>query len=112
MAVFVAKVEVKPHPLVAVRTLVCRHLSLIQSPLEGGPYVCGNPAAWQRLWLIPPPLGGMVAIVAQLSGGSQAEKICRIAFTRRLGLGRVASDGRQGFIRLRDSLAYHPKMGR
>jgi hypothetical protein len=42
MAVFVAKVEVKPHPLVAVRTLVCRHLSLIQSPLEGGPYVCGN----------------------------------------------------------------------
>jgi hypothetical protein len=42
MTVFVAKVEVKPHPLVVVRTLVCRHLSLIQPPLEGGPYVCGN----------------------------------------------------------------------
>jgi hypothetical protein len=42
MAVFVAKVEVKPHPLVVVRTLVCRHLSLIQPPLKGGRYVCGN----------------------------------------------------------------------
>jgi hypothetical protein len=36
------QVEVKPHPLVVVRTLVCRHLSLIQPPLEGGPYVWGN----------------------------------------------------------------------
>jgi hypothetical protein len=42
MTVFVAKVEVKPPPLVVVRTLICRHLSLIQSPLEGGPYICGN----------------------------------------------------------------------
>jgi hypothetical protein len=42
MTVFVAKVEVKPPPLVVVRTLVCWHLSLIQSPLEGGPYFCGN----------------------------------------------------------------------
>ena len=42
MAVIVAKVEVKPHPLVVVRTLVCRHLSLIQPPFEGGQYVCGN----------------------------------------------------------------------
>ena len=39
---FVAKVEIKPHPRVVVRTLVCRHLSLIQPPLEGGRYVCGN----------------------------------------------------------------------
>jgi hypothetical protein len=25
-----------------VRALVCRHLSLIQPPLEGDRYVCGN----------------------------------------------------------------------
>src|ERR1035441_213065 len=30
MAVFSAKVQVKAHPLVVVRALVCRHLSLIQ----------------------------------------------------------------------------------
>jgi hypothetical protein len=27
---------------VVVRTLVCRHLSLVQPPLEGGRYVGGN----------------------------------------------------------------------
>ena len=42
MTVFVAKVEVKPHPLVVVRTLIYRHLSPIQPPLKGGAYVCGN----------------------------------------------------------------------
>jgi hypothetical protein len=42
MAVFGAKVQVEAHPLVVVRTLVWRHLSLIQAPLEGGRYVCGN----------------------------------------------------------------------
>jgi hypothetical protein len=42
MTVFEAKVQVKAHPLVVVRALVCRHLSLIQPPLEGGRYVCGN----------------------------------------------------------------------
>jgi hypothetical protein len=42
MAVFGAKVQAKAHPLAVVRTLVCRHLSLIQPPLEGGRYVCGN----------------------------------------------------------------------
>jgi hypothetical protein len=42
MAVFSAKVQVKAHPLVVVRALVCRHLSLIQPPLEGDRYVCGN----------------------------------------------------------------------
>ena len=42
MAVFGANVPVKAHPLVAVRTLACRHPSLIQPPLKGGPYVCGN----------------------------------------------------------------------
>ena len=72
----------------------------------------GELAAWQRLWLIPPPLGWMAAIVGQLSGGSQADNICRIAFARSLGLGKAASDERQDFIRRRDLLAYHPKMGR
>ena len=42
MAVFGVKVQVKAHPLAVVQTLVCRHLSLIQPPLEGGRYVCGN----------------------------------------------------------------------
>jgi hypothetical protein len=54
----------------------------------------------------------MVAIVGQLSGGSRAEKIDRIAFTRGLGLGKGAFGERKGFIRRRDLLAYHPKMGR
>jgi hypothetical protein len=71
-----------------------------------------EPAAWQRLWLIPPPLGRMAAIVGQLSGGSQAEKLGRIPFTRGLRLGKGASDERKGFIGRRDLLAYHPKMGR
>jgi hypothetical protein len=35
MALLVAKVEVEAHSLVVVRTLVCRHLCLIQSPLKG-----------------------------------------------------------------------------
>jgi hypothetical protein len=30
------------HPVVVVRTPACRHLSLIQPPLKGGPYVWGN----------------------------------------------------------------------
>ena len=34
MAVFGPKVQVKAHPLGVVRTLVCRHLSLIQPPLQ------------------------------------------------------------------------------
>ena len=42
MTIFAAKVEVKPPPLVVVRTLVCRHLSPIQPPLEGGPYAAGT----------------------------------------------------------------------
>jgi hypothetical protein len=54
----------------------------------------------------------MVAIVGQLSGGSQAEITCRIAFTRGLGLGKAAVDERKGFISRGDLLAYHPKMGR
>jgi hypothetical protein len=75
--------------------------------------VClGEPAAWQRLWLIPPPLGQKAAIVGQISGGLQADNIYRIAFARSPGLGKVALDERQGFIRRRDLLAYHPKMGR
>jgi hypothetical protein len=54
----------------------------------------------------------MAAIVGQLSGGSQAEKLGRIPFTRGLRLGKGASDERKGFIGRRDLLAYHPKMGR
>ena len=42
MAVFVAEIEVESGPLMVVRALICRHLSPIQSPLEGGPYFCGN----------------------------------------------------------------------
>ena len=76
------------------------------------PICLREPAAWQRLWLIPPPLGRMVAIVRKLSRGSQAEKTARIAFTRGLGLGKSAFDDRKGFIRRRGLLAYHPKMGR
>ena len=30
--------------------------------------------SWQRLWLMPPTLGRMIAIVGQLSGGSYTEK--------------------------------------
>ena len=58
------------------------------------------------------PLGRMVAIVGQLSGGSQAERIGEIAFTRGLGLAKDAVDERKGFISRGDLLAYHPKMGR
>jgi hypothetical protein len=54
----------------------------------------------------------MVAIVGQISGGSQAEKTCRIAFTRGLGLGKVAFDETKGFIRRRGLLVYHPETGR
>jgi hypothetical protein len=54
----------------------------------------------------------MLAIVGQFSGGSQGEKIGRIAFTRGLELGEGALDERARFIRRGDSLAYHPKMGR
>jgi|ERR1035441_5650957 hypothetical protein len=42
IAVFGANVQVKTQPLLVVPTLVCRHLSLIQPPLQGGRYVCGN----------------------------------------------------------------------
>jgi hypothetical protein len=68
MTVIVPKVEVKPPPLVLVRTLVCRHLSLIQSPLEGGPYSCGNLLHGNVCGGYRPPLGRKVAIVGQLSG--------------------------------------------
>ena len=67
---------------------------------------------WESLWLIPPPIGRKVAIVGHISGGSQAEKTCRIAFTRGLRLGKAAIDERKGLIRRRGLLAYHPKMGR
>jgi hypothetical protein len=54
----------------------------------------------------------MIAIVAQLSGSSQAERIGEIVFTRGLGLGKGAADERKGFISRRGLLACHPKMGR
>jgi hypothetical protein len=54
----------------------------------------------------------VLAIVGRLSGGSQAEKIGRIAFTRDLRLGEGAVDERTRFIRREDSFAYHPKIGR
>jgi hypothetical protein len=54
----------------------------------------------------------MAAIVRQLPGGSQAEQSGRIRFTQGPGLGKDAVDEKQGFIRPRDLLAYHPKMGR
>ena len=57
-------------------------------------------------------LGRKVAILGQLSGGSQAENTCRIAFTRGLGLGIASVDERKGFIRRMGLLAYHPKTGR
>jgi hypothetical protein len=56
-----------------------------------------EPAAWQRLWLTPPPLGRLAAIMGQLSGGSQSERTGRIALTRGLGLGQGASYERKGF---------------
>jgi hypothetical protein len=42
MAVFVAKLEVKPHPLVVVRTLMCRHPSPFEPPLKRYPRLSGN----------------------------------------------------------------------
>jgi hypothetical protein len=35
--------------------------------------------AWQSLWLIPPPVGRIVAIVGQLPGGSRGEKLLELA---------------------------------
>jgi hypothetical protein len=58
------------------------------------------------------PLGRMMAIVGQLSGSSQADRIGEIVFTRGLGLAKDAVDERNGFISRGDLLAYHPKMGR
>jgi hypothetical protein len=54
----------------------------------------------------------MIAIVGQLSGNSQTQRIGRIAFARGLGLGKAAVDERKGFISRGHLLAYHPKMGR
>jgi hypothetical protein len=45
-----------------------------------------------------------------LQSGSTIEG--RIGFTRGLGLGMSAVDGRKGFIRRKNLLAYHPKRGR
>jgi hypothetical protein len=51
----------------------------------------------------------MAAIVGQVFGGWQADKACRTAFTRGLGLDKVAVDERKGFISRGEPLAYHPK---
>jgi hypothetical protein len=72
----------------------------------------GSRAGLESLRLISPPLGRKVAIVGHISGGSQAEETCRIAFTQGLGLGKAAFDERKGFIRRWGLLAYHPKTGR
>jgi hypothetical protein len=69
-------------PAVAAGTALCLHIECQRpSTTEADPAAAGRPpmslrkpAAWQRLWLIPPPLGRMGAIVGQLSGGSQAER--------------------------------------
>ena len=42
VAVFMAEIEIEAHPLAAVGALGCRDPSLVQTPLKGGPYLCGN----------------------------------------------------------------------
>jgi hypothetical protein len=111
MAVFGAKVQVKAHALVVARTLVCRHLSLIQPPLEGDRYVGGNLLRGNDFGRCLPLLSGCWRLWNR-GLGAACGKDARISFTAELAPDIGAVDERKGFISRRDLLAYHPKRGR
>jgi hypothetical protein len=68
-------------------------------------------AAWQRVWVIPPPPGGYWRLWNRGLGATSG-KNARIGFTAEPASGKNAADEGKGFISGEEPFAYHPKMGR
>ena len=112
VAVFVAEIQIEAHPLAVVGTLGCRHPHLVQPPLKGGPYLCGNRLPGSAFGSYHPPLGGCLGREDKPLEGGKLKPSSTEAFTAEPGRSKGGTDEANGFIGGRQPSAYHPKTGR